>query len=322
MNMTFPRTHAIDQPCSSSQAQWMRRPLLLGCAALFFLLGFQSRAEAQAPVGTPSAYASVFFNHGESPGQEHYDPGTGYSAYVSFTDPDTADLYFGNGSASVTAPEQSPVAQTSYQGIPALHAFANASTPGNSEGVASTASFSDQLNFTPHFSDDVLADLSYSFNFAVSGSLTGDATAALSLSYGSATANINLASGTTNILFIVEANQLSSYTDPVFPGSSIRDVGGLFSAQLIASVINPNGAGGTNTANFSDTVALQSVDVTDANGDPVQGTFSDGDQLLFAANTPLLNTTPEPGTTALLISGLVLVMTVGRSRFWRTTLGA
>jgi hypothetical protein len=321
MNMTFPRTHATDQPCSSSQGQWMRRPLLLGCTALFLLLGFQSRAEAQAPVGTPTSYTPVFFNHGESPGQEQYDYGS-YSSNVIFTDPDTVDLHYGNGSAIVTAPEQSPVDQTSYQGIPALHAFANASTPGNSEGVSSTASFSDQLNFTPHFSDDVLADLSYSFNFAVSGSLTGDATAALSLSYGSATANISLASGTTNILFIVEANQLSNYTDPVFPGSSIGEVGGLFSAQLIASVNNPNGAGGTNTANFSDTVALQSVDVTDANGDPVQGTFSDGDQLLFAANTPLLNTTPEPGTTALLISGLMLVMTVGRSRFWRTTLGA
>jgi hypothetical protein len=260
---------------------------MLAGAALFLSPVFLMKAAAQdsPPPSPATSSAKVEFVHpgeGGSPGQSNFGD---YSASVSASDPDTGDVYYGDGGAAVTV---------SGNDVSDLHASANASSGGNPEGVAGIATFSEtDLVFNPSSSASPNFE---TFNFNVSGTLTGYASAIFSVDYGSYSTSYTLESGSNPISVQVPTSDLTINLDD-------NSYYGSFSESLSASVSN-GGNPGTNLSDFSDTVHLTSIDVTDANGDSVAGTFTDGGQVFFAANTTI---TPEPNTTALLASSALLL---------------
>src|SRR5579871_1526077 len=134
----------------------------------------QSTALGQA--SSPASNTEVFFNHGESGGQEQVNNGA-YTSYTDFTDPDTKDIYYGSGAASVSS--------NLGNNLPSLHAIADASEGGNDEGVFSQATFSDSGSFNFANSASSAQVAAFTFNFSVSGTFTGNASGQLSLTYGS-----------------------------------------------------------------------------------------------------------------------------------------
>jgi hypothetical protein len=287
--------------------------VLLG-AALSFSPFFQMRATAQ-DVGSPQATTSVGFGHGESPGEEHQDTGT-YFAVTTFTDPDTQDLHFGSGTATVSA---TPLVIGGTAEMPDLHALAAPDAEGNEEGVGASASFSDTLEFS---NPDALLPTVFNFSFLVTGSLSGNSSATLSASWGSIDPGNFALFTTTSVAQLFTLSIPSSSLGLVVNGDNDK-IGGLFGITLTASANNtePNSTTlESSTADFSQTVQLVSAAALDANGNPVAGTFTDGDQILFPANTVFVST-PEPATFLLLAPVLGLLVAFGR-KLPRYTQGA
>jgi len=262
------------------------------------------RATAQ-DVNAPQAVTTVGFGHGESPGEEHEDTGT-YFAVTTFTDPDTQDLHFGSGSATVSA---TPLVIGGTAEMPDLHALAAPDAQGNIEGVAASASFSDTLEFS---NPDALLPTVFNFSFLVTGSLSGNSSASLSASWGFG-ANNGIVFTTTSVAQLFTLSVPSSSLGLVVNDNN-DSIGGVFSIELTASANNtePNSTTlESSTADFSQTVQLVSADALDANGNAVQGSFSDGDQILFPANTVFV-AAPEPATFLLLAPALGLLVVFGR----------
>jgi len=280
--------------------------LLLVGAALSFSPFFQMGATAQ-DVNAPYAVTRVFFNHSGSPGVETSDPENGYSAFTpTFTDPDTQDDYYGSGWAQVTA---TPLVQGGSAELPSLHAVATPEAQGNSEGVGASASFSDSLYFS---NPSALMPTVFNFSFLVTGSLSGNSSATLSASWGFL-ANNGAVFTTTSVAQLFTLSVPSSSLSLVVNNHN-DTIGGPFSLTLSADATNtaPNSETlESSTANFSQTVELVSADALDANGNQVAGTFTDGDQILFPANTVFV-TTPEPATFLLLAPILGLLVAFGR----------
>ena len=247
--------------------------------------------------GAPDAETSVLFVHGEAGGRE--DTGGGkYSASTTFTDPDFGEDYVGEGSASVT--------NNGLPDLPSLHAYASASA-GNPESTHASASFSDELNFAFDGSTPLSAPAVnvFTFNFHITGSLTGSSSAVLNVSYGSDNYGFTLIGSQTNYQFDVDSDALT------YGAGGTGTIGGTFSAQLGATA-NNNTA--DSVANFSDTVELESVEAKDADGNAVAGVFTDDAEILFPANTELLFV-PEPGSLGLFVPALLLLGFFGRKRF-------
>jgi hypothetical protein len=107
---------------------------------------------------------------------------------------------------------------------------------------------------------------------------------------------------------------LSVPSEDLFTSGDNSTVGGVLTLSLTADANNtiPNSLDTEDSvSDFSDTVQLISTDALDANGDAVQGSFTDGDQILFPANTVFI-TTPEPATFLLLAPVLGLLVAFGR----------
>jgi hypothetical protein len=283
------------------------RWLLLLAGALSFSLLPQVSAQVP-PAASPASTASVDFGHGESggAGKQNTNP-FGFDAVVPlFTDPDTQDLQFGSGSASVTS-NAIPGFGT---GLPDLHAFAHALPEGNEEGVTSVATFSDNLDF---FAPVVNTVKVFHLNFLVTGSLSGNSQATFNVQWGNIDSN--------GIVVTTDGAVAQEITLSVPSGDlTLSDtgddtmVGGFLTLTLGAGANNtlPNSLQTEDSmSDFSNTVQLVSVDALDANGNAVQGSLTDGDQLLFPANTVFV-TTPEPATFLLLTPGLLLLVAFGR----------
>ena len=146
----------------------------------------------------------------------------------------------------------------------------------------------------------IMQDSSLTFNFGLSGTLTVTSSAYLTLSYGSFSNTYLLTSG-VSILSV----QLP--LDAITYHSISQPIQGKYSETLSASVSN-GGNPGSNTADFSDTVQLTSIDATDPNGNPLAGIFTDGDLISLEANTEL---TSEPNTRALLVPSILLLEVFG-----------
>ncbi len=283
-----------------TRALRMRWLLLLAGA-----LSFSPLLQVRAVNPDASSEAGVGFNHGESPGSVEQNSGT-YTAATNFTDPDTQDMFFGNGSASVTA---TPTGNGINARLPNLHAFAQA-LPGNTEGVEAQATFSDDLNFTAPAVDTVKV---FHLNFLITGSLSGNSEAILNVSWGDIDSNgvviTDSSVGAQELTLSVPSNDLTTSGDN-------STVGGVLTLSLTAEANNtpPNSLQTeTSVADFSNTVQLVSADALDANGNAVQGSFTDGDQILFPANTVFVET-PEPGTLALLVPALLLLVAFVRKQ--------
>jgi hypothetical protein len=266
------------------------------------------RATAQ-DVGAPQATATVFFSHSGSPGESSTDSTLPYSAVKTFTDPDTQDLQFGSGTATVSA---TPLVIGGTAELPDLHALAAPEAQGNNEGVSATASFSDTLEFS---NPDALTPTVFNFSFLVTGSLSGNSSAVLNASWGFG-ANNGMVFTTTSVAQLFTLSVPSSSLS-LFVNNSNDSIGGPFGISLsaIADNTEPNSTTlESSTADFSQTVELVSADALDANGNPVAGTFTDGDQILFPANTVFVTATPEPGTLALLVPALLLLLAFVRKQ--------
>ncbi len=154
------------------------------------------------------------------------------------------------------------------------------------------ASFSDTLGFSFYQDDPSFLTL----DFLVSGSITGNGSGVLSVQWGDASASFDLSNGplVQTFHFLVSRSDLLD---------SSGDLYAPFTISLTAGA-NSSTPSHTSTADFGDTVKLSSTEVTDSNGNPVQGQFfdtnSDGTPgpISFPANTDLL--VPEPSTWALL----------------------
>ena len=269
--------------------------LMLAGAAMFFSPLFLMRASA-----TATSTAQVEFVHPGEGGSPGYSDTGKYSASAGGADSRANNFYIGNGTAALTS--------NGPADLPDLHATAEAD-PGNPEGVTSTATFGEGLLtfiYTGAVTNSVLT-----FNFNVSGTLTGDATAFLTLSFGTFNDTVALTSGFNPISIVVPTSALNA-------SPSGNDLEAGYQEQLTVggnNIASNGGSTGTSTANFSDTVQLTSIDATDGNGNPIAGTFTDGDQISFAANTTL---TPEPSTTALLASSALLLAFLMKRRLRAT----
>jgi hypothetical protein len=262
------------------------------------------RATAQ-DFGSPQATTSVLFVHGESPTKDYQNTGD-YIAVTTVTDPDTQDLYYGSGAASVSA---TPLVIGGTAEMPNLHAIATPEAQGNEEGVGATAGFSDTLEFS---NPNVLMPTVFNFSFLVTGSLSGNSEAILSASWGTGADN-GMVYTTTSVAQLFTLSVPSSSLSLVVSGDN-ETIGGLFVINLTADADNtePNSTTlESSTADFSQTVELVSADALDANGNQVAGTFTDGDQILFPANTVFV-ATPEPATFLLLAPALALLAAFGR----------
>ncbi len=283
------------------RASWTRWLLLLAGA-----LSFSPLLQVRAADVSGSSEVSVGFNHGESGGAQQQNSGD-YDADISFTDPDTQDLYFGNGSASVSANSLSILGATAE--LPDLHAYAHALPNGNSEQVEAQATFSDSLIFNAPAVNTVKV---FHLNFLISGSLSGNSQAIFNVQWGNIDSNgivitDSSSAGLQELTLSVPSDDLTTSLD----GSS---VGGSLTLSLSAAANNTipfSTDTEDSVSDFSDTVQLISADALDANGDAVQGSFSDGGQILFPANTVFV-TTPEPATLLLLAPALGLLVAFGR----------
>jgi hypothetical protein len=284
-----------------------KRWLLLLVGALSFSLLPPISAQTP-PAASPDSTASVSFVHGESggAGQQNTNP-FGFDAVVpTFTDPDTQDLQFGSGSASVTS-NAIPGFGT---GLPDLRAFAHALPNGNAEGVSASATFSDNLEF---FAPAVNTVKVFHLNFLVTGSLSGNSEALFTASWGNIDSNGILVTTDGTVAQEITLSVPSSDLTLSDTGDDTM-VGGFLTLTLGASANNtiPNSLQTEDSmSDFSNTVQLISADALDANGDAVQGSFTDDDQLLFPANTVLV-ATPEPATFLLLAPVLCLLVAFGR----------
>jgi hypothetical protein len=281
--------------CSRLSSKLLRRVLVFGAAGLGLVLASESRVAAQQVAST-----AVTFYDGEAalPGANNTMSGlnsssSGNATFVSGS---------GSGNASVTASELS--------GAPDLHASLTSNDNGLGAGGSATATFSDSVNFLPSLSFVSGPPTSFKLVYFVSGSLMGSANAGLNVDYGTNGAFFNLTGGQQLFDFVAGAGDLT-HNYPL----------GFYSGSLSESLNVGAYAGGaqfgfsysSSSADFKDTAELQEIDVTDANGNPVQGTFfdtnSDGTPgpISFAANTNLL-ATPEPSTWALFLSGGILLL--------------
>jgi hypothetical protein len=267
--------------------------ILLG-AALSISPLFQTLANAQSV--TAAASVSVGFGHGESPGADFTSSGN-YVALLSESDPDTVNLQFGSGSANVTA-----VDLNSGSLLPDLHAIATPEAMGNIEAVSSVASFQDNLSFQSPAPNTVKV---FHLNFLLTGSLTGNSQAIFNVQWGDIDSNgvVITADGS-----VTQELTLAVPSSDLTPASG-DSVGGLFNIELSAGADNtvPNSLTlESSSSDFSNTVQLISADALDANGDVVAGSFTDGNQILFPANTIFVST-PEPRTALLLAPSLLLL---------------
>lgn len=287
----------------------LRRSFFVVTAASL-LLGFTApRAIAQQ-----TSVSSIVFADGEASDGGSSDSEEGVQS--STAGARTFNAGTGFASASVS---HDPLAGVELrEGLPQFHVDASASDTGLGADDTAMATFTDA-------SFDFLADPIFdadndiiTLKFDVNGSLSGSSGADFFVSWGSHAGDITLHNG-GDIITLDETTAGLTLTDITSNNGTPIHV---FSGALEISLSAFANAGGpesgisatTSEADFKDTVQLAEIDVTDANGNPVPGTFfdtnSDGSAgpISFAANTNLI--VPEPGTAAMLATAL-LVLALG-----------
>jgi hypothetical protein len=306
----------------SSLTQMKATPLRTGLGWIYSILFVSSLMLPLAPDARAQEVSSTYFGFfqggsGVNAGQpsSNVQSGTSSSIGTTYTYPGLS----GTVAASVT-PGDSFSAPGYFEAIPDLHASATATNSlNNMVGFtdSTSASFSDELHFTtPYLLPSTSLD--FTFDFSVDGSISGGGSGTLQVNWGNGSGSAFSLTGSAIEKVVIDVTYLTvNRTGPEF------DFNGPITETLTAGVQTNNPASGS--ADFGDTVKLEEVQVTDANGNPVAGDFydtnSDGTlgSINFLSNTVL---TPEPSTLSLIASALLPLAFWGarRARCWRQSL--